>query len=547
MQVSLNRDDTYLEANRYTSPSQVTRGTKLVANGEVERLGPIPMKASNKIVAIYWALAALLSGMAPPATHSQPTQNQTKALCKLLQGVSIPAEVIGLPTNGARVWRADLARSGGVEYCKVFGGIKPVDSTAQDIRFEANLPTIWNGKAVHFGGAVFDGSLSYSNGLKQPTIGLRRGPTPLQRSYLTFGSDSGHHKHYLLLPDVINILNESFALNDEERRNFSQDSFKKTHDVVFNLAVQHYGQAPSHTFFLGSSTGGHEALMAIQHWPDDYDGVLSGYPPWDGLETILQFIRTSRALYAKGGFLPRSSTKLLARSVLDACDTLDGLKDGIVSNYEHCRFDPSQLLCRIHLQKGCLTPQQLITVRTFSSEQKSVSEVWHNVRSVPGYTILAGADLTGTLGFLHHPESHPQILLNSSQYTIGSRVIRSFIANDPNFKALILDPSTGAPFQAELLPSSRNYDASTDLSRFAAHGGKLLLIHGTADTIIPTDSSVMYYELVQASMGKTAVDKFMRLYLVPGFGHGQGKFKAGFDALGILDRWVSSGSLSLPT
>ncbi len=488
----------------------------------------------------------LLVAKAAAGQLSSPSADprQAKEMCRQLRGMTISRSRIGLPTNGAHMLRAKLAYSGGIGYCKVLGGIKPVDPAAQDIRFEVNLPTDWNGKAVHFGGAVFDGSLAYSDGLKQPTIGLKDAPTPLQKGYLTFGSDSGHHKHHLLLPDIVNVLDSSFGRNNEEQRNFSQDALKKTHDVAIQLAIRRYGRAPLRTFFVGSSSGGHEALRVIQRWPEDYDGVLSGYPSWEGSELLLQFIRTSRALYAKGGFLPRSSTKLLARSVLHACDTLDGVKDGLISNVEGCRFDPSVLLCSVDSRKGCLTPQQLITLHTFATEERTVEPVWQGVQSIPGYNVLSGADLTGTLGIFHHPQRHPQILLNSSQYAIGSRIVQSFFAKDHDFRTLTLDPSTGGPYTDALLANSRAYDASdTDLSRYAAHGGKLLLVHGTADTIIPTNSSVMYYERLLSRMGVNAVDGFVRLYLVPGFGHGEGTFNAGFDSLSLLDRWVASGEL----
>ena len=480
------------------------------------------------------------------ALESRADHDRAKSLCEKLHHMVIGAPEIGLPTTGAHVRSAKLFKTRSAEYCKVLGNIGPVDQTAQDIRFEVNLPTSWNGKTVHFGGAVFDGSLVYSDGLKRPSLGIKDGPTPLQAGYLTFGSDSGHHKHHLFLPDVINVLDTSFASSEEEQKNFSQDALKKTRDVMVSLAVRRYGHAPIRNFFFGSSSGGHEALMVVQRWPTDYDGVLSGYPSWNGLELLLQFIRTSRALYTKGGFLSPSTTKLLAKSVLSACDALDGVKDGLVSNVESCRFDPAALLCSSTKRSGCLSPQQLITVQTFATEQRTQEPVWRGIRSVPGYNVLAGADLTGSLGLFHHALRHPKILLSGSQYTIGSRGVRSFLAKDANFDALQLDPETGTPFTKDLFPSSEHYDASdVDLSRFAAHGGKLLLVHGTADVIIPTKSSVMYYEQVQTAMGEAAVARFMRLYLIPGFGHGAGRFEAGFDALGMLDQWIDTGELEM--
>ena len=460
--------------------------------------------------------------------------------------MEIPASAIGLPTLGAHVWHTKMQHRGGAAFCRVLGGIKSPDLQAQDIRFELNLPTMWNGKAVHFGGAVFDGSLEYSDGVKQPTIGPKSGPTPLQRGYATFGSDSGHHKHHLLLPDVINVLDGSFGANSEERRNFAQDALKKTHDTAVALLRLRYGQLPVRTFFLGSSSGGHEALEVVQRWPNDYDGVMSGYPSWDGLELVLQFIRTSQALYAKGGFLPKSSTRLLFRSALKTCDALDGINDGLISDLRDCHFDPATLLCSVHGQRGCLSSQQLQTVQTFATPQETVEPVGNGIQSIPGYNVLSGVDLTGTLGFFHHPERRPQVLLNSIQYTIGSRVIRHFVVNDEHFNALTFDTSTGGAYQKELLPDSRGYDASdADLSPFADHGGKLLLIHGTADAIIPTGSSVMFYERVRKNMGEQSADKFMRLYLIPGFGHGTGRFHAGVDALEILDDWLEHGSVDV--
>jgi hypothetical protein len=79
----------------------------------------------------------------------------------------IPAAMLGLPTAGAYVRSAKLVHDRRGEYCKVLGGVRPTDSSAQDIRFEVNLPTNWNHKAVHFGGGAFDGWLGATNGLNR--------------------------------------------------------------------------------------------------------------------------------------------------------------------------------------------------------------------------------------------------------------------------------------------------------------------------------------------------------------------------------------------
>ncbi len=483
---------------------------------------------------------ALITCPAQSTTAFQDPQHSCKSVVKL----KISAASIGLPTNGATVNSAKLIHDERGEYCKVLGRISPVDALAQPIRFEVNLPTHWNRKAVHFGGGLFDGWLGATNGLKHLPVSIANQPGPLERGYVTFGGDSGHHKHYLLLPDELNAVNASFAKNLEERRNFAQDGLKKTHDAAMAIIEQRYGSRPDRMFFLGGSTGGREAYFVVQRWPDDYDGVLGAYAGWDQVQLDLQLIRVSQAMYAKGGFLPKSATKLLSQSVMQQCDALDGAKDGIIANVAACHFDPATLLCAAGQNgKHCLTSQQLATVQTFATEQKTVQPLWHGVQEMPGYNVLAGSDLTGSMGIFHHPQRTPIIFLNSLYYVVGDQVLRYFVTGDDHYNALKFNTTTGGDYAAELLPQSQASDASdSDLSRFAQHGGKFLMLHGTTDATIPTGASVLYFDMLERTMGKDAVDKFARFYLVPGYGHGRGDFDAGFDALGTLDHWLDTGT-----
>jgi feruloyl esterase len=458
--------------------------------------------------------------------------------------MEIPASVLSLPSSGAYIKSAKLVHDRRGEYCKVLGGIRPVDTSAQDIRFELNLPENWNHKAVHFGGGTFDGWLGGpTSGLKGGPVSIASQPEPLARGYATFGGDSGHHKRYFLLPDALNALNASFAANLEERRNFAHDALKKTHDAAAFIIERRYGARPTRTFFLGGSTGGREAYVVAQRWPDDYDGVFGAYAGWDQIELDLQYIRVSQAMYAKGGFLTRSKSRLLARSVMKSCDALDGVRDGIIANIAACHFDPATLRCSAG-RKGrhCLTLPELRTIQTFASEQRTARPLWNDVQTSPGFNVLAGVDLTGTIGLLHHPEHRPKLILNSFYYVIGDHVLRNFLADGKHLNPLAFDTTTGGKYEGDLVSQSKVFDASdTDLTRFAHHGGKFLILHGTTDSTIPTDASVLYYKMLQSRMGQEETDRFVRFYLVPGFGHARGNFKAGVDALGVLDRWLDTG------
>ena len=480
------------------------------------------------------------------AVSSSTALAQAANLCRTLKGRAVDQTEIALPTRGAIVTSAKHVREPWGGFCKIFGQVRSVDPAADPIRFELNLPYAWNKKAVQFGGGAFNGYLKQSNGLGATVVGEKDKPGPLARGYATFGSDSGHHHHYLLLPDILNALNAKFALNDEQRKNFASDGLKKTHDTAMVLMRERYGAMPARMYFIGGSTGGREAMKVVDRWPADYDGVIAAYAAWNQIESDLQFIRVSQAMYSKSGWLPPAKAKLLRDAVLNACDAQDGLKDGIVSNPAGCRFDPAALRCPDGRdRKSCLSDGQEHTISVFTQPSVSDFNVQHGINSEPGYNLLRGADLVGSTGLLHHAFHPPIVLLNSFYYLVGDGVLRFFLTKDDHFDALTFHVNTGGDhgrwIPGILQQSAEDDGSQADLTPFEQHGGKLLLLHGTADSTIPTEASVMLYKRIVDAMGQGRADAFLRLYLIPGYGHGRGVFHAGFDTVGVLDAWADRG------
>ena len=325
-----------------------------------------------------WIWIAVLGSLWFPRAHAATRD------CGPLHGMVIDAGQIGLPTRGAVVTSARHKGNAANGFCKVMGQIRSVDPKAMPIRFQVDLPDTWNGKAVQFGGGAFDGYIPPID--RATALGDRRAATPLQRGFATLGSDSGHHHHYLLLPNRFNALSAKFAENDEQRKNFAGDALKKAHDAALAIVQRHYGRAPERMYFVGGSTGGREALMVVNRWPRDYDGVLAAYAAWNQIESDLQFIHISQALYNKGtdgqsGWMPGSRTRLLRDAVRNACDASDGLKDGIVSDPANCHFDVATLRCIDGKQHGgCLSDGQERTVAAYAEPQVSDFPVkeWHH-------------------------------------------------------------------------------------------------------------------------------------------------------------------------
>ncbi|MDU6730789.1 MAG: tannase/feruloyl esterase family alpha/beta hydrolase, partial [Bradyrhizobium sp.] len=171
------------------------------------------------------------------------------------------AEKAGSPA--ARVAPANPA------FCKVLGHIAPRDPAAPPIKFEVNLPTDWNGRALQYGGGGFNGVLITGLGLP-PAYPFDKA-SPLARGFVTYGTDSGHESKQGEPP-------QTFALNDEAFENFAHVAYKKVRDAAVGIVKRAYGKAPDKMYFMGSSEGGREALTMAQRYPDDFDGIFARVP-----------------------------------------------------------------------------------------------------------------------------------------------------------------------------------------------------------------------------------------------------------------------------
>jgi pimeloyl-ACP methyl ester carboxylesterase len=457
--------------------------------------------------------------------------------CAVLAGVKVEKTAIGLATSGASITQARwvAATSTALAYCELQGRIDSVDVSAPPIQFQLNLPSPWNGKALHFGGGGFDGNVIAGTG--NVPHAWPKSQTPLQRGYVTFGSDSGHTSTG---PDA------TFALNDETLRNFTGDALKKVRDTAQQLMMRYYGSGPTRTYFAGGSTGGREAMAVAQRFPRDYQGVIANYPALEFVGMLLRVNAFAQSLYGPGGFTTWGKLDNLNRRVIAACDTQDGLADGLINNVDACRFDPGVLRCWNNIDWGdsCLTDAQLRTVRALSNDMSFTFPLANGISNSPAYGILSGANFSGPVDIGISPVllDPPVLGLNGYIASMQSGYMKNFIARDPNFNVLNFDPVSGGPYRARLQTVSSMHDAtSVDLREFTQRGGKILLMHGTSDTIVPFSTSVRYVSRLKAAWGPAAVNSFLRFYGVAGMGHGEGRYTMAWKSLDMLEDWVERG------
>ena len=170
------------------------------------------------------ALCAMWSGGA-----SAEQTGRAKTSCPQLNGLTIRASEIGLPTTGAVVTSTTQVAASGSgatatgSYCLVAGAIHPVDPSAPDILFNVALPDQWIGKVLMLGGGGFDGSIPPVTG-NVPSAPANL-PGPLSRGYAVFASDSGHEA-------TNGAVSGAFSVNAEAYDNFMGEALKKTRAVM---------------------------------------------------------------------------------------------------------------------------------------------------------------------------------------------------------------------------------------------------------------------------------------------------------------------------
>jgi feruloyl esterase len=518
-------------------------------------------------------LVLLTAGCASqyPAPPASPTS------CADLNGLIIKPQTIGLPTGGGEVTSATLMPSAGAgvaavaEYCKVLGDINPVDPTAPKIKFQVNLPSNWNGKALMFGGGGYNGVLA--TGLGNVPAGPTDKPAPLARGYATFGSDSGHQAN------ANGSRDGTFGANDEALRNFSSDAIKKTRDAAVNILQTRYAARAQKTYFAGGSTGGREALFAVQNWPQDFDGAIVLYPAWNAASLDLQFGRITRELAKPGAYPSRAKRKLMYDAALAACDGLDGAMDGLISNVSACNasFNPTTatlgnqpLRCAGGVDAGdtCLSDAQiagyvvtntpLVLNYTLASGETTYPgfNTWGTDFGNPSASPLQPTVLTLALGTDQPanpmPAVKPAVTVNnvttpasSPPYggTFWDQWVKYFVTRDAGFNSLSLDPQNPGAYQARIVQLTALQDTNkADLSAFANKGGKILMAHGSHDALVSTRATQQYWQRIRTAMGPVKVDSFARYYEIPGYGHAVSSvFNAAWDSLTTLENWVEKG------
>ncbi len=458
--------------------------------------------------------------------------------CTALADVASPS----LRIDTARAARPDEQRTGAgavlPEHCIVRGVLEPrlgANGKAYGIGFELRLPAAWGGRFLFQGGGGLDGSVQPALG-PSPLRGARELPGALARRFAVVAMDGGHQGD-----------GAGFAADEQAWNDFAYAAAAKLTPVAKDLTQRYYGRAIRYSYFVGCSNGGREAMMAAQRDPSAFDGVVAGNPGFDLAYSALEEVWETAVLQERAPrdgsgnailsrALSEGELQLLAEAVLNACDGADGIIDGLIFNYA-CRFDPRSLRCRsTAAQPACLADDKIDLIgRLFagavSPDGRSLYASWPYDSGV-----AAAAWRQQKLGTSATAEP------NSGNAIRGAESLYGFLLKQAVAKPLP-SPATIAATAAALRSSAVLVNADrTDMSAFAARGGKLLLFQGMSDPVFSAHDLISWYGRALVDTGSAR--PWSRLFLSPGMGHcGGGPGLDNFDALTAIQNWVEAGEL----
>ncbi|SLN26062.1 Tannase and feruloyl esterase [Aquimixticola soesokkakensis] len=437
--------------------------------------------------------------------------------CAALMDVDMTA----IGGEGSAITAAKEGTSGDVAVCAVEGTLAP------QINFEVVLPLeTWTQRYLQVGCGGLCGSITLRSGASNDCAILNDG------GFVMAATDMGHSGGF--------SDDGSWGENTDQRKDFAYLAQHLTAKAAKLLIANFYGQAQAYAYFNGCSDGGREALMEAMRFPEDFDGVIAGAPAMlFQVQNTLYHGWQADANTDENGQIILLSDRLpiLHDAVVAACDPVDGATDGLISDPSACLFDLDTITCAAGASdtSACLTPAEADVARRFYEGPIDATTGAHLTAGQPQY----GSELNW-----------------AGVYVADSRdgALMSTMAATPVIKYLAFDPArpdatlADFDFSEETLNDLRArhtlYDATnTDLSRFEAAGGKLILWHGLADPHISPANTLALHSGMIAQMGAETVDGFERLYLLPGVGHcGNGEGPSNLDLLTPMMAWVENGT-----
>ena len=430
------------------------------------------------------------------------------------------------------------------------------------VRYHMRLPTQWNGRFLFEGGGGTNGNLGEATGRLQPGM-----PDGLDQGYAVVSTDTGHDN--TLNNDPARQGQVAFGHDYQARLEYAQTALDSVATAAKHTVQAFYGRAAERSYFAGCSNGGREGMVFAQRFPDQFDGILAEAPAFAVPKAAIAEVwdtQTFAALAMREGLVQKNGLPDIARAFSDgdlaivsqavakACDAADGVADGMVQRLEQCttaRVRPALTArtCTGAKSLDCLGRDQVSALiralggpHDAKGRQLYADWPWDVGIGAPGWRIWK-TGIPGAMDSINVMLGSPALsglfitppadVASSTEANLRYQLAFDFDRDAPKIFATTPDfPRSGW----DLVGAQ-----STDLKRFRAHGGKMIIPHGGSDPIFSINDTTRWWRAVNAVTDGEAAS-FVRVYAVPGMNHcGGGPATDQFDALAALSAWVEQG------
>ncbi|MBR1167697.1 tannase/feruloyl esterase family alpha/beta hydrolase [Bradyrhizobium liaoningense] len=435
-----------------------------------------------------------------------------------------------------------------------------VDGKSYAIGFELRLPAEWNGRFLHQVNGGNDGVIVPALGSLPEGLAFG-GKVPLARGFAVLSSDSGHSGSDPANKSLGLTAGAAFGLDPQARRDYGYAADMTLSPVAKQIIALHYGRKPDRSYMAGCSNGGRHAMVAASRMPENYDGFLVGNPGFDLPRAAIQHAWDVQAFLKADPDLRKSITKedaqLVSSRITEACDALDGVKDGLTANLAACQkaFDLKSLICAPGQNSTCLSEAKVDALKmSLAGPKNSKGEALYSDWPLDGgigtgnwrtwkvespvapwnnYPIIA----TMGAASLNYIFSTPPVVVEGS----NEKLVEALKAYDFDKDA----PKIFAK-DATFTESAMDFMTPPDiddpkLASLQRSGGKMLIYHGQADPVFSVNDTIRWYDRLNKNLQGHA-DTVARLFAIPGETHcGGGVTLDKFDALAALTDWVENG------
>ena len=545
-------------------------------------------------------LSTMIFFIAGPASSAPPifdystvaTQDNCAALQSYVGGlkdVSFNKPV----TNVTATWKQ--VGTSTTYFCQVTGWMWP------EIKFQVTLPTMWNERYQMNGGGGWDGGLSAPNapnaqgyatssanggymsanwpgtatfGLEEPYFSQYwNSSTPV---YPKAGSGG-----YYAYPDPSSYVGQGNPDACQKVVDYGYRHLYETPVIAKKIVEHYYQKAPKKSYYSGGSNGGKEGQISAQKFPELYDGFYIGCPlggmvavtfrgTWDTLKgaDLAKKADPNCTGFGCASVYAKYKAALHYKTVYDKCDTIDGLKDGLIDDPRSCKFDAMTDLpvCNAAEEAaegvGGVYSSTCFTL----AQRQALKEIYAGPHDSKGKAWYPGQPLSA------------EYMVGGTSSGFGSAIADGMAP--PMFANIALDPPQGPNFDitkfnwdtdpiamqqtmchACIGNSCQAYNVHDTMDGITlspqpapnmggfegvyAKGAKIVQHHGWGDSLVTAlAASVGLYETALETMGVEKTKSFWKLYVVPGAGHCGGGIStayptAGFDAM--VD-WVENGN-----